>query len=79
MTNKLPVWLTPVELELWPIQPVNNLGLLYSLSVRVGWETEPTVIHSPLQTEHIFRGPTPADSLIVTFMNKEINAHYNQN
>ena len=65
-----PVWVEAVELEDWPTQPIESSMLRYSLRVPEGWTTTAAVNQLPMEVEHIYRGPSPAEWLIVCAMDQ---------
>jgi hypothetical protein len=68
MSQEIPLWLTPVQLELWPTQTIHAPDLHYCLSIRQGWNPIPTISQTPMEIEHSFRGVYPSEWLIVSFM-----------
>ncbi|NJO40792.1 MAG: hypothetical protein HC769_02715 [Cyanobacteria bacterium CRU_2_1] len=66
----VPVWVKPVTLGDWETQIIESADLHYCLPIRAGWKTTPHITQTPLQIDHGFQGVHPAESLIVSFMDK---------
>jgi hypothetical protein len=63
-----PTWLRPVELDGWPTRIVASAMLRYELPVPKRWSESPDVESTSMNVSHVFRGPSPAEWLIVTAM-----------
>lgn len=66
--SAMPVWLEPAELESWPTRSAESPMLRYALRLRENWSAQPEVSATPSEFEHIYRGHSPAEWLIVSCM-----------
>jgi len=70
-----PLWLQASGPSLSAFTIVTRPDLRYTINLFDDWATEPTVVQSPMQTEHVFRGPGAGDWLVVSFMPKAVPGH----
>lgn len=68
--GRLPVWLEPADPESWPTRPVESPLLRYALRMRDTWSAAPAVGGTPMEIEHVYRGLSPAEWLIVSCMDR---------
>lgn len=71
----LPLWVQPSDLEGWPVENCTSPALHYSIPIRQGWQTRPTVNQTPMEIEHIFRGSNALEQLTVSFMSQANPEH----
>jgi|GEM_PF-5781396 len=71
----LPLWVQLSDLEDWPVENCTSQALHYSIPIRQGWYTRPTVNQTQMEVEHIFRGNNASEQLTVSFMSQANPEH----
>jgi hypothetical protein len=74
-TPPTPLWLCTSEQFLGPAAVVTKKELRYELSLFADWAAEPEVLPSLMQIDHVYRGRTSSDWLVVSFMSKAVPGH----
>jgi len=74
-TPPTPLWLYTPEQSPGPATVVTKKELRYELNLFADWAAAPEVLPSPMQIEHVYRGPASSDWLVVSFMPKAVPGH----
>lgn len=74
-TPPTPLWLYTPEQSPGPATVVTKKELRYKLNLFADWAAAPEVLPSPMQVEHVYRGPASSDWLVVSFMSKAVPGH----
>ncbi|AFZ23564.1 hypothetical protein Cylst_1271 [Cylindrospermum stagnale PCC 7417] len=73
--QNMPVWVQPVELKEWPTQNIENKYLRYSLRIPQNWSKNPITSQNSFEVEHIYRGNSSGEFLLVNFMEQANPVH----
>ena len=66
--STIPAWLKPSEPNGWNTKFVESSILRYTIRINKKWSDVPTINSTPKEVEHIYRGSSPAEWLIVSVM-----------
>ena len=68
MTDMIPTWLQPIQLEEWPTTLLSQPLLKISLPLPLDWHSQGVKKLTPQEKEEIFRGPDQVEGLSLNYM-----------